>query len=286
MLRRLKSKIKHHLSKNRSNGSDTNTDQTSNHADKMSSTTVLITGTKAGIGKALLETFASRPNHTVVAAIRDAVDSAAAKTLSETTVASGSKVIVGQYDAGSELAAEGLVSYLKTRHGIESLDIVIANAGILGQTKRVRDSAANDFLEHFRINTLGPILLYKATTVLLNASNQIPKFIIVSSNLGSNGQMDDYPMPLAAYGVSKAGANWIAGKIHREEEKLVVIPMQPGWVQTSMGAKAAEVVGMSASDVPVTIQDSVQGITNMVDKATKAEHSGRFWDQNGNELPW
>lgn len=286
MLRRLKSKIQHHLSRQLSDRNRTNTDQTSDHAKNMSSTTVLITGTKAGIGKALLETFASRPNHTVIAAIRDAVDSSPAKTLAASDVGPGSKVIVGQYDAGSEISAEDLVSYLKTKHGIDSFDIVIANAGILGQTNRVKDSAADDFLEHFRINTLGPILLYKATTVLLNTSKQTPKFIIVSSNLGSNGQMDDYPMPLAAYGVSKAGANWIAGKIHREEERLIVIPMQPGWVQTSMGAKAAEVVGKSASDVPVTIQDSVQGIVNMIDKATKAEHSGRFWDQNGDELPW
>ncbi|KAK4501508.1 hypothetical protein PRZ48_007317 [Zasmidium cellare] len=251
-----------------------------------STTTVLITGTKAGIGKALLETFAAGSNHTVIAAIRDAVDSSPANSLSATPVGAGSKVIVAQYDAGSETSAEKLISYLKSTYGIQSLDIVIANAGILRHSKPVKYSAADDFIEHFRINTVGPILLYKATTDLLNASKQTPKFFIISSTLGSNAKMDGYPMPLSAYGTSKAAANWIAGKIHREEEKLVVIPIQPGWVQTSMGEKAAEVAGMSASDVPVTIKDSVHGIVSMLDKATKAEHSGRFWDQEGNELPW
>ncbi|KAF2170854.1 hypothetical protein M409DRAFT_35843 [Zasmidium cellare ATCC 36951] len=251
-----------------------------------SSSTVLITGTKAGIGKALLETFAARPNHTVIAAIRDAVDSSPAKSLAATAVGTGSKIIVAQYDAGFETAAEQLISHLKSNYNIQSLDIVIANAGILRHSKLVKDSAAEDFVEHFRINTVGPILLYKATTNLLNASKQTPKFFIISSTLGSNAKMDGYPMPLSAYGVSKAAANWIAGKIHREEERVVVVPIQPGWVQTSMGERAAEVAGMSASDVPVTIKDSVQGIVNVVDKATKADHSGRFWDQEGNELPW
>jgi hypothetical protein len=43
------------------------------------STTVLITGFKSGIGKGLLEAYASRPNTTAIAAIRDGPDSPASK---------------------------------------------------------------------------------------------------------------------------------------------------------------------------------------------------------------
>lgn len=250
------------------------------------SPTVLITGAKAGIGRALFETFASRPNHTVIAAIRDQTDSKPARELSSVSVGSGSKVIVAQYDAGSDSAAEDLVSYLQSNNGIQHLDVVIANAGILKNPNLVKYSKGDDFVEHFRINTLGPILLYKATAGLLNASKQTPKFFIISSVIGSNTQMDSFPLPSSAYGVSKAAVNWVAGKIHREEERLVVIPIQPGWVQTAMGERAAEVIGMKAKDVPVSVEDSVRGIVAMLDKATKSEHSGRFWDQEGNKLPW
>lgn len=250
------------------------------------STTVLITGTKAGIGKALLEAFVSRPSHTVIAAIRDEPDSVPGKKLASTSFGPGSKIIVAQYDAASGTAADTLVSHLKANYGVQSLDIVIANAGMLRHSSLVKDSNGEDFVEHFRVNTVGPILLYKATTSLLSASKQTPKFIFMSSTIGSNTMMDSYPLPLSAYGISKAAVNYVAGKVHREEDRLVVIPIQPGWVQTAMGARAAEVSGVPASDIPVTIEASVKGVVKIIDNATKEDHSGKFWDQEGNEVPW
>lgn len=135
-------------------------------------------------------------------------------------------------------------------------------------------------------NTLGPIVLYQATTALLNKSKQEPKFIIVSSVLGSNTLIDNFPMPLISYSMSKAAVNYAASKISREESRLVVIPVQPGWVQTAMGEKAAEIVGMSAKDVPVKLEDSVSGLLKLFDAADKATYSGKFWDQNMQEVAW
>jgi norsolorinic acid ketoreductase len=53
-----------------------------------------------------------------------------------------------------------------------------------------------------------------------------------------------------------------------------------------MGNHAAELAGMSSADVPVTLEDSVKGVVSVIDNATKEEHSGRFWDQNGVQMPW
>lgn len=249
-------------------------------------TTVLITGAKSGIGKGLLALYASRPNTIVIAAIRDGRSSSAAKELENLPTGSGSKVIITSYDASSASAAVDAVADLKTNYHINALDIVIANAGILKHFGPVSKVKMDEMEEHLKINTLAPILLYQSTTELLNASSQTPKFFIISSSMGSNGLMDNYPMPMIAYGLSKAAVNFVAGKLHREEPKTVVIPVQPGWVQTAMGEKAAELNGMSASDVPVTLEQSVTGLVAVFDKATKEEHSGKFFDQNGEIVPW
>jgi norsolorinic acid ketoreductase len=197
-------------------------------------TSVLITGSKSGIGKGLLAAYASRPNTLAIAAIRDGPDSGAAKALTSLPVGPGSKIVVAKYDASSRTAATELVKFIKATHHVSSLDVVIANAGILKHFGPAKEASAETIAEHFEINTLAPILLYQATQELLNASSQTPKFFFISSSIGSNGLQDHYPLPVLAYGLSKTALNWAASRIHREEDRIVVVPMQPGWVQTGM----------------------------------------------------
>jgi len=248
--------------------------------------TVLITGSKTGIGKGLLEAYASRPNTLAIAAIRDGPDSSAAAALTSLPTAKDSKIIVAQYDAGRKTAATDLVAYLTATHNIKSLDIVVANAGILKQYGAAREAAPELIDEHFQINTLAAIILYQATRSLLLASAQTPKFFVISSSIGSNALQDNYPMEVIAYGLSKAAVNWAASRIHREEDRLVVIAMQPGWIGTAMGSRAAEWVGVSPNELPVKLEDSVSGMVSFFDKADKETHSGKFWDQEGKQLPW
>ena len=252
----------------------------------MPSTTVLITGTKAGLGKGLLEAYAALPNTTVIAAIRDGPDSSAAKPLQAIPKAEGSSIIVAEYDAGNTSSAVDLVASLREKHNISQLDIVIANAGILNHWGPVVDVKAEQLTEHFNINTVAPILLYRHTAHLLNKSFK-PKFFIISSNLGSNGLMDNYAsMQMLPYGLSKAAVNFAISRIHREEPKMTVVAVQPGWVQTTMGEKAAVWAGMKASDVPVTMEDSIAGMMKLFADANKEVHSGGFWNQEGKQNPW
>jgi norsolorinic acid ketoreductase len=197
-------------------------------------TTVLITGSKSGIGKGLLSAYAARPNTLAIAAIRDGPDSEAARALTSLPVGPGSKVVVAKYDASSRTAALELVSFVKSSHNVESLDVVVANAGILKHFGPAKEASAETISEHFEINTLAPILLYQATQELLSASKQTPKFFFISSSIGSNGLQDHYPLTMLAYGMSKSALNWAASRIHREEDRIVVVAMQPGWVQTGM----------------------------------------------------
>ncbi|ETI28285.1 hypothetical protein G647_00734 [Cladophialophora carrionii CBS 160.54] len=249
-------------------------------------TTVLVTGSKSGIGKGLLSAYVSRPNTLAIAAIRDGPDSGAARVLTSLPVGPGSKIVVAEYDASSRTAAVELVSFLQSTHDVSSLDIVIANAGILKHFGPAKEASPETISEHFEINSLAPILLYQATQRLLDASKQTPKFFFMSSNIGSNGLQDHYPLPMLAYGLSKTALNWAASRIHREEDRIVIVAMQPGWVQTAMGNRAAAHAGMSPEDVPVTLEASVNGLITVFDKADKATYSGKFWDQNDVQQPW
>jgi norsolorinic acid ketoreductase len=247
---------------------------------------VLITGCKTGIGKGLLAAYALRPNTTAIAAIRDGPASSSASDIASLPTGPGSKIIVVEYDASSRSAATEMVTNLGKEHLIKDLDVVVANAGILKGFGATKDALPEDIMEHLTINTLAPILLYQACAPLLNESKQEPKFFVISSSLGSNTLMDGFPMPLVAYGMSKAAINFAVGKMHREEKRMVVVPVQPGWVQTAMGERAASIVGMEAKDVPVTLEASVNGLLGVFDAATKGTHSGKFWDQNNDMVPW
>ena len=154
------------------------------------STTVLITGCKSGIGKALLAAYVARDNTLAIAAIRDGPNTGAARALEALPTGSNSKVVVVKYDASSESSVKEMASYLQSEHNVTSLDVVVANAGILKQWGPVRTVKSEDILEHFTIHTLATIQLYQATAPLLDNSQQTPKFFIISSSLGSNSLMD------------------------------------------------------------------------------------------------
>jgi norsolorinic acid ketoreductase len=88
-------------------------------------------------------------------------------------------------------------------------------------------SATQDQLRFdYENNVIGPIVLFQAFESLLSASNAAggAKFIIISSVLGQITEASDYSYD--AYGISKAGANFVAKKLSQEHPVLVAFPMQ------------------------------------------------------------
>ena len=150
------------------------------------------------------------------------------KSLQDIPRSSSSSLIIVQIRNTSESDAANAVKELETAHGITSLDIVIANAGISKIYPRVEDAATQDLLEHYHINVIGTIILFRAVLPLLAKSSRTPKFITISSAAGSIGGQEQAPVPNAVYGSSKAGLNWITKKIHLENENMIAFPIHPG----------------------------------------------------------
>jgi norsolorinic acid ketoreductase len=89
----------------------------------------------------------------------------------------------------------------------ESASVVICRyAGILKHFGPATELSAETVPEHLQINTLALVFLYQATHGLLTVSSE-PKFFMISSNLGSIGDIKQLPLPMLAYGMSKAAVN-------------------------------------------------------------------------------
>lgn len=172
---------------------------------------------------------------------------------------------------------------LGSQHGIEKLDLVIANAGISKYFGKASVTPVQEMLDHFTINAVGPLLLFQATSSLLSASHE-PKFVAISSGAGSIGGMDKLPVENTAYGSSKTALNFITRRIHFENSHLIAFSINPGWLQTDLGNHAAQSSGMS--EAPVAVEDGVHGIVDVIDKATRENTSGRFLSWDEQELPW
>ncbi|KAL4925302.1 SDR family oxidoreductase [Aspergillus undulatus] len=248
----------------------------------MANTICLITGANRGIGRGLVEIFLARPNVTVIAAVRDP-NSASSSSLLTLPKGLGSKVILVKIDSKSSIDPEAAIQVLQNEHQVNHVDVVIANAGICDDFSTVHSVQIQTVKEHVDVNAYGTLYLYQAVYPLLKKS-QKPVIVGVGSPLGSIGGMEQSPYPGAAYGPSKAMLHWILRKIHFENDEFVAFVADPGFVQTDMGNSGARKHGMEKAFQ--TVEESANGIVNLIDSATRESVGGQFRVWDGSHIPW
>lgn len=138
---------------------------------------------------------------------------------------------------------------------------------------------------HIETNAYGPLLQFQAFAPLLKKS-AAPKFAAIGSALGSIAGMENRPYPCAAYGVSKAILNFFVRKASFEGNSwgLTAFVLDPGFVQTDMGNKGAQTMGLEKAFT--TIEDSLAFMVPVIDGATKEMTSGHFPTIEGGDLQW
>jgi NAD(P)-dependent dehydrogenase (short-subunit alcohol dehydrogenase family) len=94
---------------------------------------------------------------------------------------------VVKYDAAVEQDAFDIVKELQQKHGVDRLDIVVANAAIVKSYPLVKDVKRAEILELFEVNAFGVVSLYQATRYLLQESPNKPIFAPVGSSAGALG---------------------------------------------------------------------------------------------------
>ncbi|KAL4929711.1 uncharacterized protein BDV17DRAFT_260799 [Aspergillus undulatus] len=253
-------------------------------ANMSDSTIVLITGVARGIGKALVEAYLSRPNHTVIGTVRDTT-SPSLETLNNHQPAPGSRLLLFTLESTNAEDYPKLTASI-TAAGITHLDIVIPNAGLAYPGGSPATVAIKDVMNVFDVNAIGTLRLFQATRGLLEASQGSPKWASMSSGAGSIGGCAEYGTSIVTpYALSKAGMNWITVGIHASEKWLVAFSIHPGLVQTEMGNKGAQLMGME--EAPNTVEEAITKTIATIDGATREKTSGKYLNIiDGTELPW
>lgn len=144
--------------------------------------------------------------------------------------AHGSTIIILKLDVSSAGSIQAAISDLSSTHNIHALDVVIANAGIAEITGPLASTSISEIQKYIDVNALGQLELFKVVAKHLRASKS-GKFALISSAGGSIANMNT-ALPLAAYGASKALANFLIKWLALENTDLMVWAMHPGYVRT------------------------------------------------------
>jgi NAD(P)-dependent dehydrogenase (short-subunit alcohol dehydrogenase family) len=233
-------------------------------------TRILITGANRGIGLALTRHYAQRPENHVLAGCRNPDEARNLYTLAQ----KARNIRVLELNVTEEDSIEDAVAHVKKQ--VEALDILINNAGINppGETQALGSAIMEYMLQTYHVNAIAPFMVTQAFLPLLKHGDQ-PRIIHVSSDMASIA-MHNYGGDYAYCG-SKAALNMTARGMAAELAKfgIIVIALDPGWVQTDMGGAHAE----------LTPDESALGMIQVIDRLTERD-SGTYLRWNGDTLPW
>lgn len=216
---------------------------------------ILVTGANRGIGLELCKQLCERGDEVVAVCRKASSDLRACKL----------RVV-----EGIDVAKDESVSALREQPGLEKLDWLINNAGVLARDSL--DQLDFDAMEwQFRINTLGPL---RVTSALLPKLVKGSKIGIITSRMGSIG--DNTSGGYYGYRLSKAAVNMVGASLARDlhARGIAVALLHPGMVATDM---------TGGSGVPVA--QAAGGLIKRMD-ALDMDHTGGFWHAEGETLPW
>ena len=155
---------------------------------------------------------------------------------------------------------------------LDSLDLLIANAGTYGPRSPRSAAEGEEWLETFAVNTVAPYLLAQSVLPLVARSGG--KLVAITSKMGSIA--DNRSGGYIAYRSSKTALNsaWRSLAIDNRD-KVVAAVLHPGWVQTRMGGESA----------PLEPEESVARMRRVIEDLGP-DQSGRFFSYDGSEIPW
>src|SRR3989338_2029993 len=213
--------------------------------------TVLITGVRKGIGRALAEKFLAE-KYAVIGTVFSSADSEAPAGLAA----------VYPLDLSSERSiADGAEAVARAGRKI---DILINNAGVL-----LDEDETAVVVEKLRatleINLLGLIDFTERIIPLMNAGGHIVNISSSAGSLELTGEASHFLGHYPSYKISKAALNMYTRTLALEQKgRLIISAVHPGWVRTEMGGAEAD---LSPAEAAAAIFDFAVG----------QPETGQFW---------
>nr|AEE63240.1 unknown [Dendroctonus ponderosae] len=244
---------------------------------------ILITGCNRGLGLGLVKTLlkSDSPPKNLITTCRS-VDKASEL---QQLASQHKNVHIIPLDVRNTESFDAFAKGVEEIVGSEGLNVLFNNAGYSPKSTRLGFVKADQLLETFAVNTVGPILLTKALLPTLRKAANLNKsgafgskkaaVINMTSILGSIALNSDgglYP-----YRCSKAAINMATKSLSQDLKKdgILVACVHPGWVKTDMGG----------SNAPMSVEESSRGIVQLMAKLDES-HTGGFFQWDGKELQW
>jgi len=174
----------------------------------------------------------------------------------------GGRLVLIQLDITCVESQREALNQLKT-NGIDHIDVLVANAGILTREQSpyaaFRNTSVEDMMEVYRTDVIGTMLTVQTfMDLVLRSKHKLVVFM--SAKYGSielTGELSGF----VPYRCAKAAQNMLGMAISADEEfkntSAKVVCIDPGWVNTDMGRS-------SNKQPTVSVEESVQGISSII----------------------
>lgn len=229
-------------------------------------TKVLITGSNRGIGLALAAEFL-RQGDQVIATARHPDQAAELQELGRRHPPPA--LIIEPMDVVDQASVDSVAADLAKDPA--GLDILINNAGVFPEhgDEGLEDLDMGQLETAFNVNVVGAARVSQAFLPLLKKSDR-GRIVNISSGAGSITDKTDSRH--ICYSVSKAALNQFSRALAADlkPERIVVVPITPGWVKTDMGGEKAE----------LTPEESAVSLVSTIKKLTPKQTS-LFLDRHG-----
>ncbi|WP_226625817.1 SDR family NAD(P)-dependent oxidoreductase [Alloyangia pacifica] len=199
--------------------------------------------------------------------------------------ARGTEVIgLSRRDHGLDVTApESVAEHIGALDG--KFDLIFVATGALAlqgsePEKTLKALEPEQFLQQMALNALGPALVLKHARRLL-PRDRPATFAALSARVGSIG--DNRLGGWYSYRASKAALNQMirsaSVEMARTHRQLACVALHPGTVATPF---TADYLGRHPSVAP---EEAAQNLLTVLD-GLGPEHTGRFFDWAGKEVPW
>jgi NAD(P)-dependent dehydrogenase (short-subunit alcohol dehydrogenase family) len=224
-------------------------------------TSILITGIARGIGFELARQALDK-GWEVAGSVRSSVDRERLQQLLP-------QATVLQFDVTDFAAIDKAAAAFQ-----KPIDILINNAGIITPARQsTTDMDFEGFAQTLQVNTLAPLKVSQAFLPNLKKGSH-SRLITISSGMGL---MQHAKSDRIAYRASKSAVNKIMQALATdlEADKICVIAMHPGWVQSDMGGQGAD----------ISVAQSAAGILNVANSLDMSD-TCQFINWDGKRMDW